>query len=96
MNVQICDNQVGAKGIQGGHFVHSTLNNPTFHIHTPAEVRSRDESSLLTTDPRRRPSAEEELLRPKDKRKKSDEEIEVENQGEIQFNCQAQVQVQVR
>ena len=40
----------------------------------------------VTTDSRRRPLAEQELLTPNDKRKKSDEEINVENQGEILNN----------
>ena len=84
-HVHNCDNQVGAGGTQGGNFVHSTLHNPVFHIHSPPGRILLDESSLTTTEPRRRPSdAEEELLRPYEKRKKSDEEIGVENQEEIQ------------
>ena len=74
MNVQNSDNQVGAKGIQGGHFVNSTLHNPIFNIQSPEVVvevvRSllEAESGRLTTDPRRRPSAEEELLTELDKK----------------------------
>ena len=73
--VQNCDNQVGTGGAQGGNFVHSTLHNPVFHIHTPGRSQL-EESSLLETDPRRWPSVEE------NKRKKGREEIEVGNQRE--------------
>ena len=80
-HVHNCDNQVGAGGTQGGNFVNSTLHNPIFHIHSPTGKNYFDESSLLTTDPRRRPNdVEETLLRPDENRKKSDE---VENQEEL-------------
>ena len=82
-HVQNCDNQVRAGGTQGGNFVHSTLHNPVFHIHSPAGRNNFDELSLLIIDPRIRPSdAEEELLKPNEKSKKVDEKEEI--QGEIQ------------
>ena len=80
-HVHNCDNQVGAGGTQGGNFVNSTLHNPIFHIHSQTGRNHFDESSLLTTDPRRRPNdVEETLLRPDENRKKSDE---IENQEEL-------------
>ena len=76
-HVQNCDNQVRAGGTQGGNFVHSTLHNPVFHIHSPAGRNHFDDPQIRPSD-----DAEEELLKPNEKSKKVDEKEEI--QGEIQ------------